>query len=96
MTHKLASEGPFDALHVHTCAVLAQISHLKHKMKIPLRTYKATVTHCRQILGSTSGNPATWNDKTIVLYNELIRGAHEDKLSMIIFLPSWNMMKQMK
>ena len=62
------------------CAIWAQIHHLGHKLKIPSRTYNATVTHCRQILGSASGNPAKRNDKTIILYDELIRGVHEDKL----------------
>ena len=32
------------------------------------------------MLGTTSGHPATWNDKTIILCDELIRGVHEGKL----------------
>ena len=40
----------------------------------------ATLTHLRQILGSESGNPTTWNDKTIVSCDKLTRGAHEGKL----------------
>ena len=39
-----------------------------------------TVTHWRQILGSPSGHPATWNDKTIVLYDELVRGVHNGEI----------------
>lgn len=33
-----------------------------------------TVTHVCQILCSTFGHPATWNDKTIIKYDTLIAG----------------------
>ena len=47
-----------------------------HKLNIPSRTYNVTVTHWRQILGSTLGHPSTWNDKTIVFFDELVRGVN--------------------
>ena len=34
----------------------------------------------REILGTTCGYPATWNDKTIIVYDDLIRVVHEGKL----------------
>ena len=74
--------GSSDATHVGmlSCPVWSRINHLGHKLNIPSRTYNATVTHCRQILGTTSGHPATWNDKTIILYDEFVRGIHEGVL----------------
>ena len=39
-----------------------------------------TVTHWQQILGSTSVHPATWNDKTIVLYDEFVRGVNNGEI----------------
>ena len=63
-----------------SCAVWAKINHLGPKLKTPSHSRNATVTHCLQMLGTTSGHPATWNDKTIILCDELIRGVHEGKL----------------
>ena len=31
-------------------------------------------------LGTGPGDPVTWNDKTITLHDELIRGVHDGKL----------------
>ena len=63
-----------DATHVGmlSCASWAHIMHKCFKLNIPSRTYNATVTHSRKILGTTSGHPATWNDKTLVLFDPLI------------------------
>ena len=36
-----------------------------------------TVAHTRQILGTTCGHPGTWNDKTLVLFDELVKGVNE-------------------
>ena len=63
-------------------SVWAKINYLGPKLKTPSRSYDATVTHCRQKLGTTSKHPASRNDKTITLYDELIRGDHEGKLSI--------------
>ena len=74
--------GSSDATHVGmlSCTFWAQINHIAPKLKTPSRLNNATVTHFRQTLGTTSGHPVTWNDKTIISCNELIRGAHEGKL----------------
>ena len=75
--------GSADATHVGLlqCPTWAIINHKGHKLAIPSRNYNATVTHSRQILGTTScGHPGTWNDKTLVLYDGLIRGVHEGEL----------------
>ena len=39
---------------------------------MPARTYNVTVDHSRRIIGSTTGHPGTWNDKTLILFDELI------------------------
>ena len=74
--------GSTDATHVGmlSCASWAAIAHKGHKLNIPSRSYNATVSHCRQILGTTCGHPSTWNDKSIILYDELVRGVHEGEV----------------
>ena len=38
------------------------INQLRNILNIPSRTYNATITHCRQILGTTCGHLDTLND----------------------------------
>ena len=66
--------GSTDATHVPmlSCPLWASNSHKGFKLNLPARTYNVTVDHCRRILGSTSGHPGSWNDKTLVLFDELI------------------------
>ena len=74
--------GSGDGTHVgmQQCPSWAMINHKGFKLAIPSRNYNATVTHYHQILGTTCGHPGTWNDKTIVLFDELIRGVHEGRI----------------
>ena len=74
--------GLSDATHfgMISCASWARIFHLGHKLNIPSHTYNATVSHFRQILGTIIEYPVTFNDKTIVLYDKLIRGVHNGLL----------------
>ena len=44
---------------------------------MPSRTYNMTVNHCRQILSSTFGNPARWNDETLQLYDSFVTGIQQ-------------------
>ena len=71
--------GSSDGTHVGMlqCPSWAGINHRGFKLAIPSRNYNATVTHFRQILGTTCGHPGTWNDKTLVLFDDLIRGVNE-------------------
>ena len=50
-------DGTF--IRIHNCATWAANNHLGHKLNIPSRTYKLTVTHWQQIIGSTSGHLST-------------------------------------
>ena len=66
--------GSIDATHVAmlSCPSWASIMHKGYKLNVPSRTYNMTVSHARWILGSTSGHPATWNDKTLQLFDPLL------------------------
>ena len=65
---------------VISCSVWTKINYLGPKLKKPSRSRNASVTHSLQTLGTTSGNPVTWNNKTIILCDESIRGVHEGNL----------------
>ena len=62
------------------CSSWASINHIGYKMKQPARRYNVTVDHSRLILNVTTGFPASWNDKSIVLYDDLVRGVHDGQL----------------
>ena len=71
--------GSTDATHViiKKCRYQSRQAHLGHKMNKTARTYNMTVNHRRQILSSTRGHPCTWNDKTLVHFDDFISGLHE-------------------
>ena len=46
--------------------------HTGHTSKHATRTYNLTANHCREILGTTSGHPGSYNDKTTVLYDDCV------------------------
>ena len=74
--------GSSDGTHIgmQQCPNWAAQNHKGFKLAIPSRNYNATVSHSHQILGTTFGHPGTFNDKTLVLYDELLRGVYEGKL----------------
>ena len=49
------------------------------KLDIPFKMCTMTVTQIQK-LGSTLGHPATLNDKTIMLFNSFVKGAHHGKV----------------
>ena len=67
--------GSTDATHIvhKRCSWRIRRAHLGHKTKYTTRTYNLTVNHRRRILGSTCGHPGSWNDKTLVLFDNFIR-----------------------
>jgi hypothetical protein len=73
--------GSTDGTHVGMlqCPSWASVNHGGHKLATPSRNYNVTVTHAHQILGTTCGHPGSWNDKTLIMYDELIRGVNEGK-----------------
>ena len=74
--------GSSDATHVGmlSCAAWAQVLNKGYKLNMPSRTYNITVDHSRLIHGSTLGHPATWNDKTLILYDELVCGVNNGNI----------------
>jgi hypothetical protein len=56
------------------------------KMKFTTRTYNVIVNHQQQSLFTTRGHPASWNDKTVILFDKFVHGIHDiKKLSNLEF-----------
>ena len=56
--------------------------HKGYTLSFPSVTYNVTLDHSRWILGSTTGNPATWNYKTFILYDELVCGVRDGNMNI--------------
>jgi hypothetical protein len=71
-----------DATHIvmEKCKNFLKQYHLSPKTKHTSRTYNIAVNHRRRILSTTSGHPGRWNDKTIVLFDDFVRGIHDGRL----------------
>lgn len=71
-----------DAIYVPMLSCLHWVSnvHKGFNLHIPACSYNITVDHSRWILGSTLGHPSIWNDKTLILYNELISNVNDRKI----------------
>ena len=74
--------GSTDAVHVLSERIRykRRNAHIAFKMSNTARTYNVTVNHRRRILSATGGHPATWNDKTLVLFDDFARGIHDGKI----------------
>ena len=74
--------GSSDGTHIPMlkCSQWASNSHKGFKLNVPARTYNVTVDHSRRILGSTTGHPGTWNDKTLILFDDFICDVHKGKI----------------
>jgi hypothetical protein len=71
--------GSMDATHIgmERCITSRSNMHMGPKLKMPSRTYNITASHRRRILSTTSGHPARWNDKTLMLFDSFISGLHD-------------------
>ena len=54
------------------CPVYRGNEHGGPKETLPARTYNILVNHRRQMLYTTRGHPARWNDKTLALFDKFI------------------------
>ena len=74
--------GSVDGTHVmlESCADWAQNKHKGYKLNKPSRNYNVACNHKREFLGCTRGFPATWNDKTTVLYDHFTRGIYNGEI----------------
>ena len=52
-------------------------NHKGHKLHIPAQVYSVVANHSHQVLGITDGNPCTWNEKSVALYDELIHSVQD-------------------
>jgi hypothetical protein len=68
--------GSSDATHIlhEKCSYRLRRLHHGGKSKHPTCTYNTTVNHRRRFLGTTSGHPGSWNDKSLVLFDSFIIG----------------------
>eukprot|EP00957_Ditylum_brightwellii_P085040 6466331-Ditylum_brightwellii.AAC.1 len=48
-------------------------------MLFPARTYNISANHRHNILSSTLGHPAGWNEKTLVLFDDFLCGVKEGR-----------------
>ena len=71
--------GSLDRTHagMQQCPNWAAQNHKDFKLSIPSRNFNATVSHPYQVLGTTFSHLGIFNDKTLVLLSELLRGVFE-------------------
>lgn len=67
--------GSCDATHIihEMCSYRLQRVHKGFKTKHPTRSFNLTSNHRRQILSTTTGHPGSFNDKTVVMYDEFVK-----------------------
>ena len=54
--------------------------HEGGKYKHPTQRYNMTVNHCQRILGTTKGHPGSWHDKTVLLFDTLVKAIKHDDI----------------
>ncbi len=80
--------GSSDATHiaVEKCSYRLRNSHLGPRQHLTVRSFNLTANHRRKILSVTTGKPGRWNDKTIVLFDDFVRGMSEGKFSCLLIV----------
>ena len=90
--HKAGFQGcvsSTDATHVslENCSYRLKHIHKGYKLSLSSRTYNISVNHRRRILHSTSGHPASWNDKTLQHFDTFMEGIKSgESLPELIFI----------
>ena len=71
--------GSTDGVHItmEKCSHRLKQHHLGPKLSHTARSYNVTVNHRRRILSSSPGHPSRWNDKTLVLFDDFVKGIHD-------------------
>ena len=71
------------------CVYCLRQLHLGYKLPHTARTYNLTCNHRRQILSTTSGHPARFNDKTLVLFDNFVqalkKGEHNAQFTFNLY-----------
>ena len=60
-----------------SCPQWARNGRKNFKLNHSARSYNVTVYHFHQILCSTVGHPGSYNNKTLILYDALIRSVND-------------------
>ena len=73
--------GSLDGTHIgmQQCPTWKSVNHKDFKLAIPSRNYNATIIHYHFILGTIFRHSGTFNDKTLILFDEIIRGVNDGK-----------------
>jgi hypothetical protein len=76
-----------DATHIihDMCNWRSRRAHVGHKSKYATRTYNMMVNHRRRILGTTRGHPGSFNDKTLILFDEFVQDVKSGKFDDYTF-----------
>jgi len=71
-----------DATHIAMDCCAHKLCHIHKgfKLNLPSRTYNLSCNHRRRILFTTSGHPASWNDKTLQRFDKFMTGIYSGKL----------------
>ena len=82
--------GSTDATHIAIEKAPTWLTHVhkSHKLNTSSRTYNLTTNHRGLILSSTSGHPASFNDKTLLLFDEFLCSLQKGKILKIMNLSS--------
>ena len=66
--------GSTDATHVvlERCPYKLRQLHMGYKIALTCRTYNLTCDHRRRILSTTSGHPARFNNKTLIMFDQFM------------------------
>lgn len=67
-------------------------SHIGFKNSHPARSYNLTCNHRRQILHTTTGHPARWNDKTLAWHDNFLIDLREGRIlqDVVFELKKWS------
>ena len=70
--------GSADCTHITTekCEYNLKNHHLGAKSSHTTRSFSLTANHRRRILHTSHGGPGRWNDQTMVMYDQFIKGLH--------------------
>ncbi len=76
-----------DATHIihEMCNFKSKRAHKGHKTKHSTRTFNLMANHRRRILGSTRGNPGSFNDKTLILFDSFVQEVKSGKFDDFTF-----------
>jgi len=74
--------GSMDVTHIMCKRVFKYMrqSHVGFNMSQTARTYNLIVNHACRILSTSHGHPGSWNDKTLVLFNDFVSCLHDSTI----------------